>query len=209
MKSKPDEARRPLKRVTLAVSRRGELKFGDAGLARGLAIAAGIDLAKPRQPACQCLHADYLAGRHRSSRRRTASLRGARRGRLRELGMGSFLAVGQGSAKPPRLIVLQAHGGGKSEKPVVLVGKGITFDSGGISLKPGAGMDEMKYDMCGAASGPRHLRAVGELELPLNLVGIIPACENMPDGNATSRATSSPPCPARPSKSSTPTPKAA
>ncbi len=104
--------------------------------------------------------------------------------KLKELGMGSFLAVGQGSAQPPRLVVLNYQGGKKSEKPYVLVGKGITFDTGGISLKPGAGMDEMKYDMCGAASVLGTLTAVLELQLPVNLVCLLACAENMPSGNA-------------------------
>ncbi|RBH33981.1 leucyl aminopeptidase, partial [Pseudomonas sp. MWU13-2860] len=93
--------------------------------------------------------------------------------KIKALGMGSFYAVGQGSAQPPRLIVMQYNGGKKSEKPYALVGKGITFDTGGISLKPGAGMDEMKYDMGGAASVFGTLRAVLELKLPINLVCIL------------------------------------
>jgi len=105
--------------------------------------------------------------------------------KIKELGMGAFYAVGQGSEQPPRLIVMQYQSGKKSEKPYVLVGKGITFDTGGISLKPGAGMDEMKYDMCGAASVFGTLRAVLELKLPINLVCILACAENMPSGNAT------------------------
>lgn len=103
---------------------------------------------------------------------------------IEKLGMGSFLGVAQGSLEPPKLIVLQHLKGKKSEKPVALVGKGITFDTGGISLKPGAEMDEMKYDMCGAASVLGTFKAIGELDLPLNVVGIIPTCDNMPSGNA-------------------------
>ncbi|OYY49889.1 MAG: leucyl aminopeptidase [Methylophilales bacterium 28-44-11] len=103
---------------------------------------------------------------------------------IEKLGMGSFLGVAQGSLEPPKLIVLQHNKGKKSQKPVVLVGKGITFDTGGISLKPGADMDEMKYDMCGAASVLGTFKAIGELNLPLNVVAIIPTCDNMPSGNA-------------------------
>ena len=91
---------------------------------------------------------------------------------------------------------------------MVLVGKGLTFDAGGISLKPAAEMDEMKYDMCGGASVFGAMLAACELELPINLVGVVPASENLPDGAPTSPATSSPACPARPSRSSTPTPRA-
>jgi leucyl aminopeptidase len=86
--------------------------------------------------------------------------------------------------QPPKLIVLRHNGGNKNDKPIVLVGKGITFDSGGISLKPGAEMDEMKYDMCGAASVLGTLQAAAELKLPLNIIGVIPASENLPDGMA-------------------------
>ncbi|MDO9321416.1 MAG: leucyl aminopeptidase [Pseudomonas sp.] len=104
---------------------------------------------------------------------------------LKELGMGAFLAVAQGSDQPPKLIVLNYQGGKKADKPFALVGKGITFDTGGISLKPGLGMDEMKYDMCGAASVFGTLHAVLELQLPLNLVCILACAENMPSGGAT------------------------
>ncbi|MEE1926255.1 leucyl aminopeptidase [Pseudomonas sp. 148P] len=105
--------------------------------------------------------------------------------KIKDLGMGAFYAVGQGSDQPPRLIVMQYQGAKKSDKPFVLVGKGITFDTGGISLKPGAGMDEMKFDMCGAASVFGTLRAVLELQLPINLVCLLACAENMPSGGAT------------------------
>lgn len=101
---------------------------------------------------------------------------------MRELGMGSMLAVGQGSANPPRLIVLRYNGAGADVKPQVLVGKGITFDTGGISIKPGPAMDEMKYDMCGAASVLGSFLSAATLGLKLNLVAIAAAAENMPDG---------------------------
>ena len=104
---------------------------------------------------------------------------------IKELKMGAFLAVTRGSDQPPRLIVCEYRGGRKGSAPICLVGKGITFDSGGISLKEPPGMDEMKFDMSGAASVLGALRAAAELELPLNVVGIMPACENMPSGKAT------------------------
>jgi leucyl aminopeptidase len=103
---------------------------------------------------------------------------------VESLGMGAFLAVAQGSAQPPRFIVLRHQGGRKGDAPIVLVGKGITFDTGGISLKPAAEMDEMKFDMSGAASVLGTFAALSALKLPLNVVGLIPACENMPDGRA-------------------------
>jgi len=103
---------------------------------------------------------------------------------MQQLGMGSLLAVGQGSANPPKLIVLHYQGGKENDKPYALVGKGITFDSGGLSLKPGAGMEEMKFDMCGAAAVLGAFQTAVQLKLPLNLVCVVPAVENMPDGNA-------------------------
>ena len=100
------------------------------------------------------------------------------------LGMGAFMAVAQGSHEPLRLIELRYNGGDKAQAPVVLVGKGITFDTGGISIKPAPEMDEMKFDMCGAASVLGVFRALAELQPSINVVGLIPACENMPDGRA-------------------------
>ena len=101
-----------------------------------------------------------------------------------KLGMGAFMAVAQGSAEPLQFIELSYHGAAKSQAPVVLVGKGITFDTGGISIKPAAGMDEMKFDMCGAASVLGVFRALAQLQPAINVVGLIPACENMPDAAA-------------------------
>jgi leucyl aminopeptidase len=105
-----------------------------------------------------------------------------KRADMEKLGMGSLLAVAQGATASPRLIALEYKGA--KGAPIALVGKGVTFDSGGISLKPGAGMDEMKYDMCGAATVLGVMQAVAELKLPIHLVGVIPAVENMPAGNA-------------------------
>jgi leucyl aminopeptidase len=104
--------------------------------------------------------------------------------RLAELGMGALLGVAQGSQQPPRFIILEHLGAARDAAPYVVVGKGITFDSGGISLKPGDGMEKMKYDMAGAAATLGVLRAVGLMRLPLNVVGLIPATENLPSGTA-------------------------
>jgi leucyl aminopeptidase len=101
-----------------------------------------------------------------------------------QLGMGAFLAVARGAAEPLRFIVMRYSGAPAAQAPVVLVGKGITFDTGGISIKPAAEMDEMKYDMCGAASVLGVFKALGELKPAINVVGLIPATENMPDGLA-------------------------
>ena len=104
---------------------------------------------------------------------------------MEDLGMGLLLSVSQGSDEPAKLITLEYSGADKNKKTVALVGKGVTFDTGGISIKPSAAMDEMKYDMCGAASVLGTLRAAAELKLPLNIVGVIPTVENMPSGTAT------------------------
>lgn len=159
----------------------------EAAAAQGKAIADGMALTRELGdlPGNVCTPT-YLA--------ETAQLLGTRykfkvevldRKEAEKLGMGAFLSVARGSHEPPRFIVMQYKGGKPKDKPVVLVGKGITFDTGGISLKPGAEMDEMKYDMCGAASVLGTFKALGELGLPLNVVGIIPATENMPGGSAT------------------------
>ena len=103
---------------------------------------------------------------------------------MKKLGMGALLGVGQGSAQPPAFIILEYKGGKKNQPPVALVGKGVTFDTGGISLKPGAGMDEMKYDMSGGAVVMATLQAASSLKLPVNVVGLIPTAENMPGSSA-------------------------
>lgn len=107
-----------------------------------------------------------------------------KRKQMTEMGMGSFMAVAQGGPTPPKMICLSYQGGNKKEAPIALVGKGVTFDTGGISLKPGAGMDEMKYDMGGAATVLGVFKALGEIKPKINVVGVIPATENMPSGEA-------------------------
>jgi len=157
------------------------------GLAVGAAIVSGMNLAKE----CANLPANYATptylGEQAQAMSKTHGLdvEVLDRKACEKLGMGSFLSVARGSEEPPKFIVMQYKGAGKKDAPVVLVGKGITFDTGGISLKPGADMDEMKYDMCGAASVLGTLRAVAELKLKVNLVGLIPTCDNMPSGKAT------------------------
>ncbi len=154
----------------------------------GAATAEGINTARElaNLPANICTPS-YLAQQARKLARGNGrlSVQVVDEKRMRELGMNSFLSVTAGTAEPARLIVINYSGGKKSAKPYVLVGKGITFDSGGISLKPGLKMDEMKYDMGGAASVLGTMTAVAEMELPLNVIGVIAAAENMPSGNAT------------------------
>ena len=186
MKSKPEESRKALRKLTLAVPRRGELAIGEAAAARGKAISAGMKLAKDlgNLPGNVCTPT-YLAEQAKAMAKEAGiGIEVLEQAEIEKLGMGSFLSVAKGSDEPPRFIVLNHKGGDKKQKPVVLVGKGITFDSGGISIKPAPDMDEMKYDMCGAASVLGTLRAVAELKLPLNVIGLIPTCENMPNGRA-------------------------
>ena len=159
----------------------------DAGLARGRAIAAGVELAREvaNRPGNHCTPT-LLAEQAVALGKQQAGLKVEvlERKDIDKLGMGAFLAVAQGSEEPPRFIVLKYQGAGKKDAPVVLVGKGITFDTGGISIKPAAEMDEMKFDMGGAASVLGTFRAVAELKPKINLIGLIPTCENMPDGRA-------------------------
>ncbi|KJH68388.1 leucyl aminopeptidase [Chromobacterium violaceum] len=186
-KSKQDESVREPRKLTLAVPRRSDLADGEKGLQRGLAIGNGMKLAKDlgNLPGNVCTPS-YLGEEARKVAETfgaEAEILGPRE--IAELGMHSFLSVAKGSAEEACLIVLKHHGAkDKNDKPIVLVGKGITFDSGGISLKPGEGMDEMKYDMCGAATVLGAFRAAVEMNLPLNVIAIVPTCENMPNGNA-------------------------
>jgi leucyl aminopeptidase len=187
LKSKKDEVRRPLRKITYAVESRGELGAAEAAVAEAAAISEGIALAKDlgNMPGNICTPA-YLAEQARTiAKEFKLGVEVLERADMEKLGMHSLLSVARGSHQPPKLIVLHYSGGKKEDKAVVLVGKGITFDSGGISLKPGAEMDEMKYDMSGAASVLGTLRAVAQMKLPLNVVGVIPTAENMPGGSAS------------------------
>jgi leucyl aminopeptidase len=186
-KSKKEDIRRPLRKLTFNVERRNELAPAEEALNQGLAIAEGVVITKNlgNLPPNIC-HPTYLAEQAQSMANEfKLGCEILDRADMEKLGMHSLLAVAHGSHQPPKLIVLSYKGGKAAEKPVVLVGKGVTFDTGGISLKPGAEMDEMKYDMCGAASVLGTMHAVARMALPINLTVIIPATENMPDGKAT------------------------
>lgn len=158
------------------------------GILQGEAIAAGLLLTKElgNLPANICTPT-YLAKTAQKLKRGQGklSLQVLDEREMKKLGMGSLLSVSAGSVQPAKLIALQYRGAARTSKPVVLVGKGITFDTGGISLKPGAAMDEMKFDMCGAATVLGVMKAVVEMQLPLNVVGMVAAAENMPGGKAT------------------------
>jgi leucyl aminopeptidase len=174
-----------LAKLTLVCSK-GQAKAVQTGLARGQAVAAGVTLAREcaNRPGNHCTPS-YLADQARKlGKSHELKVEVLDRKAVEKLGMGAFLAVAQGSQEPLRFIVARYEGAAKTQAPVVLVGKGITFDTGGISIKPAAEMDEMKFDMGGAASVLGTLRAVAELKPKLNLVCVIPTCENMPDGHA-------------------------
>ena len=187
MKSKPDATPPVLRRLVLGLGNRSELRRAASGLEQGLAVAHGVSLAKDlgNLPGNVCTPA-YLADQARElAKRYRMKITVLEREDMEKLGMGALLSVARGSVQPPKLIVLEHRAGPKSQKPVALVGKGVTFDTGGISLKPPAEMDEMKFDMCGAASVLGTIKAVAEMKVPINVVGIIPATENMPGGRAT------------------------
>jgi leucyl aminopeptidase len=187
MKSGRKPAASPLRKIGLAIAKRGDAVGTMRGAEHGNAIVTGTSLARDlgNLPANVCTPG-YLA--------RTAKKLAAGNGKLttkvlnetemKRLGMGSLLSVTAGTVEPAKLIVMR-YKNAASEKPVVLVGKGVTFDAGGISLKPGPGMDEMKYDMCGAASVIGAMATVAELKLPINLTVVVPTVENLPSGTAT------------------------
>ncbi len=186
LKSDKPRSRGGLKRVVVAASAKGARHL-DAAVKRGAAIGDGVNFARElgNLPPNVCTPS-YLADQARQLARHgkmSVSVLGEKE--MRKLGMGALLAVAQGSRQPPKFIVLEHRGGTRTQKPVVLVGKGITFDTGGISLKPSAEMDEMKYDMSGAGSVLGTLHAISAMKLPLNVVGLVPTTENMPGGNAT------------------------
>ena len=176
-----------LKKLTLITDKADQAQVERAAR-HAQAIAAGMAMTRDlgNLPPNLC-HPSYLAEEAKALGKAHKNLKVEilDENKLKELGAGAFLAVAQGSEQPPRMIVLHYQGGKKSEKPFALVGKGITFDTGGISIKPAAGMDEMKYDMCGAASVFGTLKAVLELQLPINLVCLLACAENMPSGRST------------------------
>ena len=174
---------RSLGRCVIGVASPTEVR---EGFDRGVALVAGVEFARewgnrPANHATPSLLADAAKTLAKLPRIQ-CKVHGP--AEVSRLGMGSFMAVARGSEEPLRFIELRYNGAAKDKAPVVLVGKGITFDTGGISIKPAPEMDEMKFDMCGAASVLGTFRALGELQPAINVVGLIPACENMPDGRA-------------------------
>ena len=186
LKSKPSKAA-ALKHITFATLEKPATALKHA-LEQAVSISLGMELAKTLgnlpgnicTPSYLAANALALSKEHKSIQTTVLEEKD-----MQKLGMGSFLSVTRGSEQPAKLITMEYYGADKKQKPIVLVGKGITFDSGGISLKPGAEMDEMKYDMCGAASVLGTMQAIATMGLKINVVGVIPTCENMPSGIAT------------------------
>ena len=187
MKSERGNARMPLKKVGFSVTGAGAAAKVRTGAEHGDAIAVGMSLAKDlgNLPPNVCTPT-YLARTAQKLAKGNGKLttRIINESDMKRLGMHSLLSVTAGTSEPAKLIVMQYKGGGKA-KPIVLVGKGVTFDSGGISLKPGPAMDEMKFDMCGAAGVIGTMATVAALKLPVNVNVVVPAVENLPGSNAT------------------------
>jgi leucyl aminopeptidase len=176
-----------LRSVTLAVAGASVPAPAERALEEAVASADGVDLAKTlgNLPPNICTPA-YLAEEARKlAREFKLGYEVLEQRDMEKLGMGALLAVARGSHQPPKLVVLKYLGGAKKQKPIVFVGKGITFDTGGISLKPSGEMDEMKFDMSGAGSVLGAVRALAGMRAPLNAIGLVATCENMPGGNAT------------------------
>ncbi len=186
-KSQKDHPLHPLNKMTLISGSRAGASTVKKALSHAQAIAGGMTLAKnlANLPGNICTPS-YLANQAKKLGTGNAKLKVSALGekQMEKLGMGALLSVSKGSREPAKLIVMEYRGASASSRPVVLVGKGLTFDAGGISIKPSANMDEMKYDMCGGASVIGTLKACAELELPMNVVGIVPSSENLPDGAA-------------------------
>jgi leucyl aminopeptidase len=180
-----------LSSVSVAVADARGAKAAAEGLRIGAAVGSGLALSRDLAnlppnvctPRYMATRAQGLAKEFPSIKTKILDEKG-----IKALKMGAFLAVTQGSDQPPRLIACEYHGAKKGAAPVCLIGKGITFDSGGISLKDPPAMDEMKFDMSGGAAVLGAMRAVAELQLPINLVVIVATCENMPSGGAVKPA---------------------
>ena len=185
-KSKKD-APRPLEKLTLTAEEKTREAHALQALEQGVAIADGVALAKTlgNLPGNVCTPTHLAETALQIAQNHTLECQILERADMEALGMHSLLSVAKGSHQPPKLIVLHYKGGKADDKPVALIGKGVTFDTGGISLKPGEGMDEMKFDMCGAASVLGTLKAVAMMKLPINLTAIVPCVENMPGGAAS------------------------
>ncbi|MBR9726560.1 leucyl aminopeptidase [Shewanella intestini] len=188
LKSRKDETRRPLRKMVFNVPTRRELTIGERAIEHGFAVSQGMNLCRDvaNMPPNICNPA-YLASQARQMGEVHENLTVTTVGeeQMAKLGMNSYLAVGRASSNESIMTIMNYQGAVDStEKPLVIVGKGLTFDSGGISLKPGEAMDEMKYDMGGAAGVIGTMKALCAMNLPINVIGVLAGCENMPSGNA-------------------------
>lgn len=190
LKSSSDEDhKKRLKTLTFHSHGRSETDQIGKAIEQGSAISSGVKLTRDLSnlPGNICTPT-YLANQAKSLAKSHPSIKTTilDEKQMKRLGMGSLLSVSRGSRQPAKLITMEYRGKGvkASTKPIVIVGKGLTFDAGGISLKPAAKMDEMKYDMCGGASIFGTMQAVADMGLPIHLVGIVPSSENLPDGDA-------------------------
>lgn len=187
LKTRKEEPRRPLRKLVFNVPTRRELPLSEKAIAHGLAIAKGMSLCRDvaNMPPNICTPR-YLAERSEelANNYEKLSFTAVTEQEMAELGMNAYLAVGRGSENESVLSLLHYQGANSEQAPIVLVGKGLTFDAGGISIKPAANMDEMKYDMGGAAAVMGAMQSIAELQLPINVIGAIAGCENMPDGRA-------------------------
>lgn len=187
LKSKKGEARRPLRKIVFNVPTRRELPTGERAVEHGLAVATGVKTAKDvaNMPPNICNPAYFLEQANTLAEQfDSLTVESIGEAQMAELNMNSYLAVGRGSHNESIMTIMHHSGGETGQAPIVLVGKGLTFDSGGISIKPSDGMDEMKYDMGGAASVLGAMHTIVSLNLPLNVIGVLAGCENMPDANA-------------------------
>jgi leucyl aminopeptidase len=188
LKSENENHKPRLAKLHFLVDGDEALATAKRAIRQGQAIANGMNLAKElaNLPGNLCTptylaeQAEKLGKRHKH----TLKVKVLEEKDLEELGMGAFLSVSRGSEQPAKFIVMEYSGASSKDKPYVLIGKGLTFDAGGISIKPAANMDEMKYDMCGGAGVIGTLTAAADLELPLNVIGLVPASENLPSGRA-------------------------
>lgn len=184
-KSKKEENKRSLRTVTLMIESRRDLAVAEQAVAQARAVSSGTVLARnlANEPGNVCTP-EYLGQQAEALSHKNLKVTVMNKAEIEKAGFTGLLAVNQGSDKEPRFIVLNYQGGKKGDAPVALVGKGLTFDAGGISIKPAAAMDEMKFDMCGSAAVLGVFKAVTELSLPVNLLGVIVSTENLLGGSA-------------------------
>ena len=186
LKSEPENHKPRLTKLQFVLDSEEKQEAAQRAIAQGKAIAHAMRIARDlaNLPGNHCTPSYLAEQAEKLGKQHKIKVKALDEDDLKELGMGAFLSVSRGSEEPARLIVMEYSGASSKTRPHVLIGKGLTFDAGGISIKPSANMDEMKYDMCGGAAVIGVLCAAAQLALPLNVVGIVPASENLPSGRA-------------------------